>query len=136
MYIVLKAGRGDSIEIMEHQEIKPTVVNAIDSFNRRGAAFAALGCFPALTKFARFSPDGFFRNGIKGGQEVAGIGVLRVTERLNASKERSNARVDILARLMEGKDELGQPLQKDELIVETVTQLVGGSDSTGNTLCP
>jgi benzoate 4-monooxygenase len=89
-----------------------------------------------LKKYAPWSPDPFFRDGVSAGKEVAGIGILRVNERLSASTEEKNARVDILARLMEGKDEFGQPLGRDELTGEAMTQLVAGSDTTSNTLGP
>jgi benzoate 4-monooxygenase len=40
---MLKAGGKDAVEIMERPGARPKVVNAIESFNKRGAAFAALG---------------------------------------------------------------------------------------------
>lgn len=89
-----------------------------------------------MKKYARWSPDPFFRDGVNAGAEVAGIGILRVNQRLSASTEEKISRVDILARLMEGKDEHGQPLGRDELTGEAMTQLVAGSDTTSNTLAP
>ena len=44
-------------------------------------------------------------------------------------------RVDLLARLMEGKDENGEKLGRDELTAEALTQLIAGSDTTSNTSC-
>ncbi len=44
-------------------------------------------------------------------------------------------RVDLLARLMEGKDENGQKLGRQELTAEALTQLIAGSDTTSNTSC-
>lgn len=43
--------------------------------------------------------------------------------------------MDLLQRLMEGKDEDGQPLGRQELTAEALTQLIAGSDTTSNTLC-
>lgn len=40
---MLKAGGKDTVEIMERPGVKPKVVNAIESFNERGAAFSTLG---------------------------------------------------------------------------------------------
>jgi benzoate 4-monooxygenase len=40
---MLKTGGKDTVEIMEQLGEKPKAVNAIESFNKRGAAFAALG---------------------------------------------------------------------------------------------
>lgn len=36
---------------------------------------------------------------------------------------------------MEGKDENGGPMGRDELTVEALTQLIAGSDTTSNTMC-
>lgn len=44
-------------------------------------------------------------------------------------------RVDLLARLMEGKDENGETLGREELTAEALTQLIAGSDTTSNTSC-
>lgn len=46
-----------------------------------------------------------------------------------------DGRVDLLARLMEGKDDHGQPLGRTELTAEALTQLIAGSDTTSNTSC-
>ena len=44
-------------------------------------------------------------------------------------------RVDLLARLMEGRDETGSQLGRAELTAEALTQLIAGSDTTSNTSC-
>lgn len=36
---------------------------------------------------------------------------------------------------MEGKDEKGEKLEKEELTAEALTQLIAGSDTTSNTSC-
>lgn len=43
--------------------------------------------------------------------------------------------MDLLARLMEGKDENGEKLGREELTAEALTQLIAGSDTTSNTSC-
>lgn len=66
-------------------------------------------------------------------ENLAGIAVARVSQRLdNPSDEQ---RVDLLARLQEGRDENGQPLGRHELTAEALTQLIAGSDTTSNTSC-
>jgi len=66
-------------------------------------------------------------------ENLAGIAVARVSQRLdNPSKD---GRVDLLARLQEGRDEAGQPLGRQELTAEALTQLIAGSDTTSNTSC-
>lgn len=46
-----------------------------------------------------------------------------------------NTRVDLLSRLMEGKDSNGNKLGREELTAEALTQLIAGSDTTSNTTC-
>jgi len=69
-------------------------------------------------------------------QNLAGIAVARVNERLSAVERGEGVdRVDLLARLMEGKDESGNKLGRQELTAEALTQLIAGSDTTSNTSC-
>ncbi|KAL2051162.1 hypothetical protein ABVK25_008591 [Lepraria finkii] len=49
--------------------------------------------------------------------------------------EEKGRRKDLLARLMEGKDENGNKLGREELTAEALTQLIAGSDTTSNTSC-
>lgn len=66
-------------------------------------------------------------------QTLTGIARARVNDRLaNAA---NIDRVDLLARLMEGQDENGEPLGREELTAEALTQLIAGSDTTSNTSC-
>ncbi len=66
-------------------------------------------------------------------QNLAGIAVARVQNRLENAD--SVDRVDLLARLMQGKDDQGKPLGRQELTAEALTQLIAGSDTTSNTSC-
>lgn len=92
-----------------------------------------LGCLPSLIPYAKHLPDPFFSKGVEAVQKLTGIAVARVKERLdNADKI---DRVDLLARLMEGKDENGEALGREELTAEALTQLIAGSDTTSNTSC-
>ena len=65
-------------------------------------------------------------------EDLAGIAVSRVNARLSKP---STDRVDLLARLMEARDESGQKLGRAELTAEALTQLIAGSDTTSNTSC-
>jgi benzoate 4-monooxygenase len=65
-------------------------------------------------------------------ENLAGIATARVNARLEAP---ATDRVDLLARLMEGRDETGAPLGREELTAEALTQLIAGSDTTSNTSC-
>ena len=78
-------------------------------------------------------PDPFFSKGIQAVENLAGIAIARVKERIdNADKI---DRVDLLARLMEGKDAKGEKMGREELTAEALTQLIAGSDTTSNTSC-
>lgn len=66
-------------------------------------------------------------------EKLAGIAIARVSERLSRSEKTD--RVDLLARLMEGRDGNGDPLGREELTAEALTMLIAGSDTTSNTSC-
>ena len=110
---------------------------AIEVLNRRGEVSGTLGCLPALKPYAKYLPDRFFRDGLEAVENLAGIAVARVNERLKRVEEGKGGdeRVDLLARLMEGKDENGNKLGRSELTAEALTQLIAGSDTTSNTSC-
>ena len=113
-----------------------TYTPAVQVINQRGEVSATLGCLPSLKPYAKYLPDRFFRDGVEAVANLAGIAVARVNERLQpGAEEEGNERVDLLARLMEGKDENGNKLGRAELTAEALTQLIAGSDTTSNTSC-
>ncbi|KAJ5513066.1 hypothetical protein N7463_002618 [Penicillium fimorum] len=130
---MLKNGQ-DTIEYMDYPGGPSKYMRAVDALSRRGEAFAVLGCLPFLKTIGHLLPDPFLRHGVRSGEQVAGIAIARVNERLVSTATNDNKRVDILARLMEGKDVNGQPLGREELTAEALTQLIAGSDTTSNTL--
>jgi len=67
------------------------------------------------------------RGGIKKAN-LLGLAVVAVSQRLKTPTDR----VDILSKLLQGKDEEGKPMGRTELIAEAVTQLAAGSDTTSN----
>jgi len=91
-----------------------------------------LGCLPELKPYAKRLPDPFFSKGLQAVENLAGIAVACVKERLENPK---TDRVDLLARLMEGRDASGAPMGREELTAEALTQLIAGSDTTSNTSC-
>jgi len=123
----------DIAEVRKTPSSPLTYAPAIQVLNRRGEVSATLGCYPALKPYAKYLPDRFFRDGLQAVEDLAGIAVARVNERLESGKE--SDRVDLLARLMEGKDENGEKLGREELTAEALTQLIAGSDTTSNTSC-
>ncbi|KAK3370524.1 putative benzoate 4-monooxygenase cytochrome P450 [Podospora didyma] len=123
----------DMAEIRASPDSPPTYAPAIEILNRRGEVSAALGTLPELKPFAKYLPDPFFTQGLQAVQSLAGIAIARVTSRLeNPPAEK---RKDLLMRLMEGRDDKGEPLGREELTAEALTQLIAGSDTTSNSSC-
>ena len=126
----------DIAEVRKTPDSPPTYAPAIEVLNRRGEVSGTLGCLPSLKPYAKYLPDRFFRDGLEAVANLAGIAVARVNERLRQSEENgADQRVDLLARLMEGRDENGEKLGREELTAEALTQLIAGSDTTSNTSC-
>ncbi|KAI9740580.1 MAG: hypothetical protein M1834_005161 [Cirrosporium novae-zelandiae] len=123
----------DVAEVQSYPGGPITTAPAIEVLNRRGEVSATLGCIPQLKQYAKWLPDRFFRDGLAAVENLAGIATARVNVRLDTEKR--SERVDLLARLMEGKDEQGNRLGRQELTAEALTQLIAGSDTTSNTIC-
>lgn len=131
---MLEKGK-DVAEVKKLDDDTPKYAPAIQVLNRRGEVSATLGCWPYLKPYAKYLPDQFFRNGLAAVEDLAGIAVARVAERLRPEVMEKNTRVDLLSRLMEGHDETGAKLGREELTAEALTQLIAGSDTTSNTSC-
>ncbi len=129
---MLERGK-DITEIRKSPDAPISYAPAVEVLNRRGEVSGTLGCLPKLKPWAKYLPDPFFSNGVKAVENLAGIAVARVKQRLDG--EQDVERVDLLARLMEGKDERGEKLGREELTAEALTQLIAGSDTTSNTSC-
>ena len=125
----------DIAEVRRSPSSPVTYAPAVQVLNRRGEVSATLGCLPSIKPFAKYFPDRFFRDGLKAIEDLAGIAVARVNERLEPGTAEKNERVDLLARVMEGRDENGNKLGRKELTAEVLTQLIAGSDTTSNTSC-
>ena len=122
----------DMAEVRKTPTSPVTFAPAIEVLNRRGEVSGTLGCLPQLKPYAKYLPDKFFSQGMEAIENLAGIAVARVNQRL---ENPDTGRVDLLARLMEGKDESGKKLGRSELTAEALTQLIAGSDTTSNTSC-
>lgn len=131
---MLENGR-DLAEVRKTPDSEPTYAPAIEVLNRRGEVSNTIGCYPAMKPYAKYLPDPFFSKGVQAVQDLAGIAVARVNMRLEAAERGEVHRTDLLARLMEGKDENGNSLGREELTAEALTQLIAGSDTTSNTSC-
>lgn len=129
---MLRSG-ADYAEVRSAPDAPPIYAPAIEILNRRGEVSATLGCLPQLKPYARWLPDPFFSQGLSAVQSLAGIAIARVKGRLEHPP--AGERKDLLARLMEGRDEKGEPLGREELTAEALTQLIAGSDTTSNSSC-
>jgi len=130
---MLEKGK-DIAEIRKTPDAPPSYGPAVEVLNRRGEVSGTLGCLPELKPYAKYLPDPFFSKGLAAVENLAGIAVARVSARLDSANP-DTERVDLLARLMQGKDENGKSLGRAELTAEALTQLIAGSDTTSNTSC-
>jgi hypothetical protein len=77
--------------------------------------------------------DSFFTKGLQATKDLAAIGIAKVEKRKLASRDSS--RRDILYYLLSAKDpDTGGDLPDLEIKAEALTQLIAGSDTTGNTI--
>ncbi|KAK5652132.1 hypothetical protein OQA88_10774 [Cercophora sp. LCS_1] len=123
----------DMAEVRSSPDSPPIYAPAIEILNRRGEVSAALGIHPQMKPWAKYLPDPFFSQGLQAVENLAGIAIARVKSRLENPP--SEDRKDLLQRLMEGRDEKGALLGREELTAEALTQLIAGSDTTSNSSC-
>ncbi|KAB5545539.1 putative benzoate 4-monooxygenase cytochrome P450 [Coniochaeta sp. 2T2.1] len=123
----------DIAEVRATPDSPPMYAPAIEVLNRRGEVSATLGCLPELKPYAKWLPDAFFTEGLEAVENLAGMAIARVKARLDNPPSAESK--DLLARLMEGRDDKGEPLGRQELTAEALTQLIAGSDTTSNSSC-
>ncbi|KAI6085672.1 cytochrome P450 [Hypoxylon rubiginosum] len=129
---MLKSG-ADIAEVRTAVDAPPIFAPAVEILNRRGEVSATLGCYVHIKPYAKWLPDPFFSKGLAAVQNLAGIAIARVKDRLENPPDIN--RRDLLARLQEGRDDKGEPLGFEELAAEALTQLIAGSDTTSNSSC-
>ena len=99
---------------------------AVQVLNDRGEYSASMGVLPPHWRpLAKRIP--WFSRGNQAVRRLAGIAVAAVARRLAAP---ASDRVDLLAKLQEGRDDSGAPMGREELTAEALTQLIAGSDTT------
>ncbi|EME43063.1 hypothetical protein DOTSEDRAFT_72449 [Dothistroma septosporum NZE10] len=110
-----------------------------ETLNRRGEVSSTLGLMLPLKPWAEWLPDPFFSNGLKSVRNLHGIAQVAVAKRLDSTEQASDhdnkQRHDILDMLVNAKDSKGNPMPRDELVSEALTQLIAGSDTVSNTAC-
>lgn len=114
-----------------------TYVSGAETLNRRGEVSSTLGLLPAIRPYARYLPDPFFSKGLQSVRNLHGMAVAAVEKRLAAAQQTdgNKSRNDILDMLLRAKDFDGNPMPRDELVSEALTQLIAGSDTVSNTTC-
>jgi len=115
-----------------------TYVSGAETLNRRGEVSSTLGLLLPIRPYAKLLPDPFFHKGLQSVKNLHGIAVVAVEKRLDATERGDMAakqRHDILEMLCRAKDWNGNPMPRDELISEALTQLIAGSDTVSNTAC-
>lgn len=109
----------------EKQEDQFIEIPAVQILNARGDYSASMGVLPPWWRpFVKRLP--WFAKGNKAVKNLAGLAVAAVSKRLANPTDR----VDLLKRLQEGKDDEGEPMGREELTAEALTQLIAGSDTT------
>ncbi|KAM5532170.1 hypothetical protein V8D89_014195 [Ganoderma adspersum] len=112
------------------KEIQIEHFPAVQVLNDRGEYSASMGVLPPHWRpLAKRIP--WFARGNQAVQRLAGIAVAAVAQRMGSPSDR----VDLLAKLQEGRDDNGDPMGREELTAEALTQLIAGSDTTSNSSC-
>lgn len=111
-----------------------------ETLNRRGEVSSTLGLLLPLKPYAKYFPGPFFSKGLQSVKNLHGIAKIAVEKRLDSAdvekgQAPSKQRNDILDMLVRSKDANGNPLGRDELISEALTELIAGSDTVSNTTC-
>ncbi|GAA5959277.1 hypothetical protein JCM3765_005130 [Sporobolomyces pararoseus] len=124
----------DAADIVTITKEDGTVIHAggVQILNERGEYSATLGCLPPWIRPYMKYIDPWFARGLESVKNLTGIARTRVNQRLQSG---ALDRKDILSHLQAGRDENGQPMGKDELTMEALTQLIAGSDTTSNSSC-
>ncbi|KAF8678296.1 Cytochrome P450 monooxygenase [Rhizoctonia solani] len=144
------AAQKDIAPMMEHAGEKAEVkyVPAVQVLNDRGDYSASMGVLPMwIRPIMKYVP--WFSRGNTAVQCLAGMAIAAVERRLkfglpdepleeeeeiDEKLSKGKKRTDLLEKLMQGKDENGAPMGREELTAEALTQLIAGSDTTSNSL--
>ncbi|KAJ9142647.1 putative Cytochrome P450 benzoate 4-monooxygenase [Pleurostoma richardsiae] len=106
----------------------------IKKLRDRGEWSATVGQMPWIKTWTPyFFFDSFFTTGLRAARGLATIGIAAVEKRKAADVDPN--RKDILYYLLRAKDpDTGGELPDSEVKAEALTQLIAGSDTTGNTI--
>ncbi|PCH44238.1 cytochrome P450 [Wolfiporia cocos MD-104 SS10] len=105
-------------------------IPAAQVLNERAELTAVLGWVPSRWhSLVQRLPA--FRTGKEASPKMAGLAVAAVAKRIS----NPDAREDMLNKLLESRDENGEPLSADELSAEAFLLIIAGADTVANTSC-
>ncbi|KAB8256858.1 cytochrome P450 [Aspergillus pseudonomiae] len=121
---------GESFGFLDREEDYLNLIEAVDA---RGEVLNALGHIPPslIPLVKRLPLDPFWSQGLRGTQALAAIGTKAYFNRRDQVKSRK----DLLSFLFTAKDpETGEALGEKEIIAESISFIVGGSDTTSTSM--
>ncbi|CAE6436870.1 unnamed protein product [Rhizoctonia solani] len=109
----------------------------IQLFDKGAQSVSALAVFPRWAQYAMLLlPWNLF--GLFASRNLTGFTSAALSHRLRRTQATDDstggAEIDMVDKLLEARDEDGNPLSKEELITETFGLLFAGSDTTSNSL--
>ncbi|GBE80243.1 Benzoate 4-monooxygenase [Sparassis crispa] len=111
-------------------------IDAIDAVSARMEVSPILGVLPTYVReFVERMPQ--HRRGLKAQGQLIGLAAEAISRRLAAARQAEDEGKifdDMFGKLLNGRDENGNPMTERELTTEAVTLLVAGSDTTSNSL--
>ncbi|KAF8336835.1 cytochrome P450 [Cantharellus anzutake] len=103
---------------------------AIKILDERELWASTLGVVPPILR-GLFKKTPSFSVGNEAAKKLYGMSNAAVTKRI----ENPNDRKDVLGGLLRGRDVNGKSMDKWELTAESITQIIGGSDTTSIIIC-
>ncbi|PCH44286.1 cytochrome P450 monooxygenase pc-bph [Wolfiporia cocos MD-104 SS10] len=98
--------------------------------NKRAELVAILGWLPKYWQ-SIVGTLAVFSGGSNASPKLAGLAVASVAKRLSNPQ----AREDMLNRLLDARDDNGEPMSPEELSAEAMTLIIAGADTVANTSC-
>lgn len=115
------------------EPLKIVHIPAVKILNSRGDFSASMGVLPPwIRPYIKKLP--WYASGQQAVRHLAGIAIAAVERRLGDPT--SAERGDLLSKLQEARDENGNPMGREELTAEALTQLIAGSDTTSKFVEP
>ena len=99
---------------------------AVQILSERGDYTTSMGVLPPWARTLLKVCHPWYRKGSVASGHLNGLAIAAIGQRLKTPTDR----VDILSKLLQGKDDEGKPMGRLELTAEALTQLAAGSDST------